>query len=100
MLRAAPRASPPGRYFMRQSIALEFVGGLLVLIGLLTRPPLHLVRHEGCRLFMAHAPRGFFPIVNQGEPAILISFIFLLLAAAGPGAWSVVGWRRQGNLQR
>jgi len=39
--------------------------------------------------FMAHAPGGFFPILNQGELAALYSFVFLYLAAAGGGAWSL-----------
>jgi putative oxidoreductase len=42
---------------------------------------------------MAHAPQGFWPVQNQGEPAILFCFIFLYLAAAGPGAWSLDGLR-------
>jgi putative oxidoreductase len=39
--------------------------------------------------FMAHAPQGFWPVLNHGEPAVLYSFIFLYLAAAGGGSWSV-----------
>jgi putative oxidoreductase len=77
--------------------ALELVGGSLVLIGLFTRPAAFILcGMMAVAYFMAHAPRGFFPIVNQGEPAILFCFVFLLLAAAGPGAWSLDG-RRQAN---
>jgi putative oxidoreductase len=73
---------------------LELVGGGLIIIGLLTRPVAFILAGEmAVAYFMAHAPRGFFPIVNQGESAILFCFIFLLLAAAGPGAWSMDGWR-------
>src|SRR4051794_1190209 len=76
--------------------ALELVGGGLILIGLFTRSAAFLLcGMMAVAYFMAHAPRGFFPIVNQGEAAILFCFIFLLLAAAGPGSWSVDGWRRK-----
>ena len=77
--------------------ALELVGGGLVLVGLFTRPAAFILcGMMAVAYFMAHAPRGFFPIVNQGEPAILFCFVFLLLAAAGPGAWSLDGWRGRG----
>jgi putative oxidoreductase len=39
--------------------------------------------------FVAHAPRGFFPVLNMGENAILFCFIFLYIAAAGPGPWAI-----------
>jgi putative oxidoreductase len=75
--------------------ALELVGGGLILIGLFTRPAAIIpCGMMAVAYFMAHAPRGFFPIVNQGEAAILFCFVFLLLAAAGPGAWNIDGWRR------
>jgi putative oxidoreductase len=44
--------------------------------------------------FMARAKRSFFPIVNEGELAVLYCFVFLFLAAAGAGPWSVDAWRR------
>ena len=76
--------------------ALELAGGGLVLIGLFTRPAAFILcGMMAVAYFMGHAPRGFFPIVNQGEPAILFCFIFLLLSAAGPGVWSIDGWRRR-----
>jgi putative oxidoreductase len=75
--------------------ALELAGGGLVLIGLFTRPAAFILSGMmAVAYFMAHAPRGFYPILNQGEPAILFCFVFLLLAAAGPGAWSLDGRRR------
>lgn len=74
--------------------ALELVGGFLILIGLFARAAAFILSGMmAVAYFMAHAPRGLFPIVNQGEPAILFCFIFLLIAAAGPGAWSLDGWR-------
>jgi putative oxidoreductase len=39
--------------------------------------------------FLAHAPRGFFPVINMGELAVLYTFVFLYLAAAGPGPWVI-----------
>ena len=76
--------------------ALELAGGSLVLIGLFTRPVAFILcGMMAFAYFIGHAPRGFFPIANQGEAAILFCFNFLLLSAAGPGAWSVDGWRRR-----
>jgi putative oxidoreductase len=43
--------------------------------------------------FMLHFPKSFWPLVNQGEAAILYCFVFLYIAAAGPGAWSIDGAR-------
>ena len=69
---------------------LELAGGILILLGLLTRPVAFVLSGMmAVAYFMAHAPRSFFPIVNQGEPAILFAFVFLFLAAAGPGAFSL-----------
>jgi putative oxidoreductase len=69
---------------------LEFVGGILLLIGLFTRPVAFILSGEmAVAYFMAHAPEGFFPANNGGDAAILFCFVFLYLSAAGPGAWSV-----------
>ncbi len=69
---------------------LELFGGLLVLLGLFTRPVAFILSGEmAFAYFMAHAPRGFFPILNHGELAVLYCFVFLYLAAAGGGMWSV-----------
>ena len=69
----------------------ELIGGALLLIGLFTRPGcVHPRRHDArWPISYAHAPRGFFPILNGGELAALYCFAFLYLAAAGPGPWSV-----------
>jgi putative oxidoreductase len=74
---------------------LETFGGLLLLVGLLTRPVAFLVSGEmAVAYFMAHAPRGFWPLLNGGEPAVLFCFVWLYLAAAGPGPWSLDAlWR-------
>ena len=69
---------------------LELIGGFFVLLGLFTRPVALLLSGEmAVAYFMAHAPQGFFPIANGGEAAVLYCFIFLLIAAAGPGPVSV-----------
>ena len=69
---------------------LEFFGGLLVLLGLFTRPVAILLSGQmAVAYFMAHAPKGFWPILNKGELAVLYCFVFLYLAAAGGGSWSV-----------
>jgi putative oxidoreductase len=69
---------------------IETVGGVLLLIGLFTRPVAFLMAGEmAVGYFVVHAPGGFFPAINGGDAAILFCFIFLYLSAAGPGAWSV-----------
>ncbi|EJC66544.1 DoxX family membrane protein [Rhizobium leguminosarum] len=69
---------------------LELVGGILILVGLLTRPVAFLLAGEmAVAYFMAHAPSSFFPAVNQGDAAILFCFVFLYLVFSGPGAFAV-----------
>jgi putative oxidoreductase len=69
---------------------LEVGGGLLILIGLCTRPVAFvLAGFMAVAYFMAHAPQSFFPVLNMGDAAILYCFIFLYLMVAGPGAWSI-----------
>jgi putative oxidoreductase len=69
---------------------IETIGGTLMLLGLFTRPVAFLLSGEmAVAYFMMHAPQGFYPLVNGGEAAILYCFVFLLLAAAGPGPLSI-----------
>ena len=69
---------------------LELIGGGLVLIGLFTRPVAFILAGEmAFAYFMAHAPQGFWPVLNQGESAVLFCFVFLYLSAAGGGPWSL-----------
>ena len=69
---------------------LETVGGLLILIGLFTRPVAFVLCGQmAVAYFMQHAHRGFWPIQNAGELAVLYCFIFLYLAIAGPGPFSI-----------
>jgi putative oxidoreductase len=69
---------------------MELVGGFLIVIGLFTRPVAFILSgFMAAAYFMAHFPRSFFPAINMGEAAALYSFIFLYLAAAGPGPWAI-----------
>lgn len=73
---------------------LEAVGGFLVLIGLLSRLTAFILSGEmAVAYWMFHAPQSTFPSNNGGDAAILFCFIFLYIAAAGPGAWSLDGNR-------
>jgi putative oxidoreductase len=91
-----PGGGPPLMSLFGLSGILEFFGGLLILLGLFTRPVAFILAGEmAVAYFMVHAPGGFWPLLNKGEPAVLYCFIFLYLAAAGGGHWSVdCLWRR------
>ena len=69
---------------------LEAFGGLLLLLGLFTRPVAFVLAGEmAVAYWMFHAPRSFYPILNGGDAAILYCFVFLYIAVAGGGAWSL-----------
>lgn len=69
---------------------IETLGGLLLLLGLFTRPVAFVVAGEmAVAYFLGHAPHGFWPVLNQGHPAIMFCFVWLYISAAGPGPWSV-----------
>jgi putative oxidoreductase len=81
----APLASLPGI-----AGALEAFVGALVLAGLFTRPAAFVLSGEmAFAYFIGHAPHGFWPVLNQGAPAVFYCFAFLYLSAAGPGPWSL-----------
>ncbi len=68
----------------------ELVGGVMLVLGFFTRPVAFVLSGVmAIAYFYAHAPRGFYPILNGGELAVFYCFVFLYLAAAGGGAWSV-----------
>ena len=82
-------APPP---FSRTWIAsvLELVGGTLIILGLFTRPTAFVLSGlMAFAYFLVHAPVDFFPIVNRGEPAVLLCFILLYMSAAGAGPYSL-----------
>ena len=69
---------------------IELVGGTLLVLGLFTRPVAFILSGEmAIAYWWSHAPRNFFPILNQGDAAILYCFIFLYIAFAGGGPWSL-----------
>ena len=85
-----PMPQPPvGSLFWIGGV-LEAVGGLLLLVGLFSRPVAFILSGEmAVAYWMVHAPQSTYPIANNGDAAILYCFVFLLIAAAGPGPWSL-----------
>ena len=69
---------------------IELVGGVLILIGLLTHLAAFIVSGEmAVAYFMVHQPLGFFPLVNHGELAVIYCFVALFIACRGAGKWGV-----------
>lgn len=92
----APPASglPPVLSLLGVGAILELGGGLLILLGIFTRPVAFLLAGEmAVAYWMFHAPRNLYPVLNGGDAAILYSFVFLLFVFTGPGAWSIDGAR-------
>ena len=95
---------PPGAYPPTMNLnsmggyagIIELVGGALLVVGLFTRPVAFIVSGM-CAVgyFLVHAPQGFYPILNKGELIALYCFVFLYIAAAGGGAWSLDAWVRK-----
>ena len=80
---------------------LELVGGLLILIGLFTRQTAFILSGEmAVAYFMAHAPNGFLPMLNQGELAVVYCFVFLYFSVAGAGAYSMDEMRNRTEQSR
>lgn len=89
-----PEGAAPGRVPLMSlfgaGAVIELVTGILMVLGLFTRPAAFLASGEmAVAYWMFHAPGGFYPIVNQGELAAIYCFLFLYIAAAGPGAFSL-----------
>lgn len=75
---------------------LEIVGGALLFVGLFTRPVAFILSGQmAFAYWLAHAPQSTYPVLNQGDAAILYCFIFLYLVFAGPGPWSLDAWRER-----
>ena len=69
---------------------IETIGGPILLLGLFTRPVAFILAGEmAAAYFIMHAGRGFWPLLNQGEPAVFFCFTFLYFSAAGAGPWSL-----------
>ena len=88
----SPQPMPPIELTSQLGIAgmLEVFGGLLIVLGLFTRPAAFILSGEmAVAYFQAHAPQSFWPSINQGVPAVLFCFLFFYMAFAGAGAWSI-----------
>jgi putative oxidoreductase len=92
------RATPVGPEVLSQfgiGGLIEMVGGVLIMIGLFTRPAAFITSGMmAVAYFQFHAPGGLYPILNRGEGAILFCFIFFYLVFAGPGPWSMDAKRK------
>ena len=76
--------------FMMLAGVIEFVGGILIAVGLLTGYAAFIASGQmAVAYFRSHAPGGFWPIVNRGELAVLYCFVFLYIASRGSGILSI-----------
>ena len=87
----APMAKAPELFsLLGLAGSLELVGGGLLLVGLFTRPVAFILSgFAAVAYFMVSAPKGFYPILNNGELASLFSFVFIYFVFSGPGPWSL-----------
>ncbi len=92
----SPLPTPPLLTMYWFAGGIEFAGGILVTLGLFTRPAAFIMSGEmAFAYFISHAPRGFFPILNGGDGAVLYCFVFFYLAFAGAGPLSFDALGRQ-----
>jgi putative oxidoreductase len=97
-LASASSSRPPLSSLPGVAGILEFFGGLLILLGLFTRPVAFILSgFMAVAYFMAHAPKGFWQLQNGGELATFYCFVFLYMSAAGGGSWSLDALRRRGD---
>jgi putative oxidoreductase len=93
-----PGGLPPAFTIFWFGAILELFGGLLVLVGLFTRPVAFILSGEmAVAYWMVHAPKSIYPVLNGGDAAILYCFVFLYLVFAGPGVWSIDQAREGGR---
>jgi putative oxidoreductase len=86
----APMGAGPLPPMIMAAGIIELVGGALIALGLFSRIAAFIASGEmAVAYFMAHFPRGIYPAQNGGDAAILFCFLFLYLAAAGPGAFAI-----------
>src|SRR6266704_2265435 len=91
-----PRPGVPLMSLLGAASVIETFGGLLMLLGLFTQPIAFILAGEmAAAYFISHAPRGFWPLLNRGEPPVLFCFTWLYFAAAGAGPWSLDALRRR-----
>lgn len=87
-----PPGVPPISWLSQAGIGgwMEIVGGVLLVLGLFTRPVAFLLSGEmAVAYWQFHAPTSPWPSTNMGAPAIVFCFLWLYLAFEGPGAWSL-----------
>ena len=94
-----PAGAEPGQQELMTLLGigavLETVGGVLIVLGLFTRPTAFILSGMmAVAYWMFHAPSSLYPVVNGGDAAILYCFIFLYLVTSGPGAWALDGRKR------
>jgi putative oxidoreductase len=90
-------STPPVFSLIALAGALEFFGGLLILLGLFTRPVAFILSGlMAVAYFMVHSPGGFLPLQNKGELAVIYCWLFLFFCVAGGAAWSLdrLLWRK------
>ena len=86
----APMGAGPLSPMLLAAGIIELVGGALIVLGFFSRIAAFIASGEmAFAYFIAHFPRNFFPAQNGGDAAILFCFLFLYMAAAGPGAFAV-----------
>jgi putative oxidoreductase len=86
----APQIPGPLPPLLMAAAVIELVTGVLMLFGLFTRLAAFVASGEmAIAYFIGHFPKSFWPGINQGDAAILFCFVFLYIAAAGAGAWSI-----------
>jgi len=93
-----PGSSPPLASIYGVAGLLELIGGALLIVGLFSRPVAFILSGQmAVAYFYSHATKGFFPALNGGDAAILFCFVFLYIAFAGPGPWSIDAQRGRGR---
>jgi putative oxidoreductase len=96
----APQVPGPLPPMLVAAGAIELIVGILLVLGLFTRLAAFVAAGEmAFAYFIGHFPRSFWPGINEGDAAILFCFVFLYIAAAGPGAWSLEGARVRGRAE-
>ncbi|MGV8830949.1 MAG: DoxX family protein [Devosia sp.] len=86
----ATEMSPPLMSLFGAAGLIEIVTGILIIVGFFTRPAAFVASGTmAVAYWMVHAPNSLYPTNNGGDAAILFCFVFLYLAFAGPGAWSI-----------
>ena len=99
-----PKEWPWGDLTMLQTVGggIEVIGGILILIGLFTRPVAFICSGEmAVAYWLVHAPQAnpVFPILNGGDLAVMFTFVFLYIACQGAGIWSIDSARSQESVQ-